>query len=284
MQIIESTDGTDIAYERRGEGPPLVLVHGSAGHHVEWREVVPALAESFAVYAMDRRGRGESGDGPEIRSGGQPDTNASGGADEYAIEREYADVAAMVDHVAAEHDSAEPVSLLGSSYGAICSLHAILETEAVDRLVLYEPPLGDAPEPEGAAAGIEAQIEEEGAEAAVETFLRNALEMNDEEIEAMRGGDLWESRVDAMPALPREIRATQRDLFDPADFGGVSVPTTLLVGDESPARLQDATTAVADALEGSTVVTLEGQGHLAMSEVPGLFVEAVEDALTASAE
>lgn len=261
METIQSTDGTTIAFERRGDGPPLVLVHGSAGHHVEWREVVPSLAESFTVYAMDRRGRGESGD-----------------SEEYAIEREYEDVAAVVDHVAAEHPEA-PMSLIGSSYGAICSLHAVLETDAVDHLVLYEPPLGDAPEPEGAAAGIEAQIEEEGAEAAVETFLRNAIELSDEEIEAMRGDELWESRVDAMPALPREIRATQRDLFDPADFEGVSVPTTLLVGGESPERLQDATEAVADALEDSTVVTLSGQGHLAMSEGPGLFVEKVEDAL-----
>lgn len=267
METIESTDGTTIAYERSGEGPPLVLVHGSAGHHVEWRDVVPGLSGSFTVYAMDRRGRGESGD-----------------SDEYAIEREYADVAAVVDHVAAENGDDEPVSLLGSSYGAICSLHAILETDAVDRLVLYEPPLGDAPEPEGAAAGIEAQIEEEGTAAAVETFLKNAIELTDEEIEAMRGDERWNSRVDAMPALPREIRATQRDLFDPAAFEGVSVPTTLLVGDDSPERLREATEAVANALQGSTVVTLEGQGHLAMSEAPGRFVDVVEDALDSTAD
>lgn len=261
METIESPDGTHIAYERTGEGPPLVLVHGSAGHHVEWREITPPLAESYTVYAMDRRGRGESGD-----------------SEDYSIEREYEDVAAMADHVAAQHPG-ERVSLLGSSYGAICSLHAILETDAVDRLVLYEPPLGDAPEPEGAAGEIEAQIEEEGAEAAVETFLRNALELTDEEIAEMRGGELWASRVDAMPALPREIRATQRDLFDPAAFDGASVPTRLLVGSESPKRLQDATAAVADALEDSTVVTLSGQGHLAMSEAPAVFVGAVEDVL-----
>jgi len=266
METIESTDGTTIAYERTGEGPPLVLVHGSAGHHVEWQEVVPALSASFTVYAMDRRGRGESGD-----------------SGEYAIEREYEDVAAVVEHVATGHPE-EPVSLLGSSYGAICSLHAILVTDAVDRLVLYEPPLGDAPEPDGAAAGLEAQIEEEGAAAAVEAFLRNALELSDEEIEAMRGDERWESRVDAMPALPREIRATQRDLFDPEAFDGVSVPTTLLVGGESPERLQDATDAVADALADSQVVTLSGQGHLAMSEAPGLFVGAVEDALVSGTE
>ena len=266
METIQSADGTTIAYERRGEGPPLVLVHGSAGHRAEWREVLPALAGSFTVYAMDRRGRGASGD-----------------RDEYAIEREYEDVAAVVDHVAAEHEG-EPLALLGASYGAICALHAVLETDAVDRLVLYEPPLGDAPEPEGAAEGIEAQIEEEGAEAAVETFLRNALELTDEELDEMRGDELWNSRVDAMPALPREIRATQRDLFDPAAFDGVSVPTTLLVGSESPRPLRDASQDVAAALEDSRVVTLDGQGHLAMTEAPGLFVDAVEDALGTGSE
>ena len=75
-----SEDGTPIAAWRSGEGPPLVLVHGAAADHSRWAPVLPALEARFTVVAIDRRGRGQSGD-----------------AREYAIEREYEDVAAVVE-------------------------------------------------------------------------------------------------------------------------------------------------------------------------------------------
>ena len=54
-----------IAYQRAGQGPPLVLVHGTADDHNRWLPLLPALAEHFTVYALDRRGRG--GSDPTIR-------------------------------------------------------------------------------------------------------------------------------------------------------------------------------------------------------------------------
>jgi pimeloyl-ACP methyl ester carboxylesterase len=79
METITSRDGTPIAYERSGEGPPLVLVHGMTSTHRSW-ELLPELREHFTVYAMERRGRGESGD-----------------AAEYSLEREVEDVVALID-------------------------------------------------------------------------------------------------------------------------------------------------------------------------------------------
>lgn len=80
METVRSKDGTRIAYERSGKGSPLVLVHGTTGNHLSFRLVQPLLAEHFTVYAVDRRGRGESGDTPD-----------------YAIKREFEDLAALVD-------------------------------------------------------------------------------------------------------------------------------------------------------------------------------------------
>jgi pimeloyl-ACP methyl ester carboxylesterase len=113
-----SSDGTHTGYWRTGEGPPLVLVHGTSADHTRWDPVLPALEEHFTVYAVDRRGRGESGD-----------------AAEYPLEREVEDVVAVVDSIGA------PASLLGHSYGAICSLEASRLSARVRRFVLYEPPL-----------------------------------------------------------------------------------------------------------------------------------------------
>ena len=67
-----SRDGTDIGYWISGEGPPLLLVHGAFGDHARWDALRPYLEPHFTVHAMDRRGRGASGD-----------------AADYAVEREF---------------------------------------------------------------------------------------------------------------------------------------------------------------------------------------------------
>lgn len=50
-----------IHFVRRGEGPPLLLLHGIPQTHVMWHKVAPALAEHFTVIAADLRGQGDSG-------------------------------------------------------------------------------------------------------------------------------------------------------------------------------------------------------------------------------
>ena len=65
MEKVISRDGTKIAYHRRGSGPPLILVHGiGAANPIAWTAVFPDLAQNFTVFALARRGRGASGDGP----------------------------------------------------------------------------------------------------------------------------------------------------------------------------------------------------------------------------
>ena len=109
---VVSKDGTPIAVWRSGEGAPLVLIHGAAADHNRWAPVLPALEERFTVLAVDRRGRGQSGD-----------------ATDYALEREYEDVVAVVE------SAGEGVSVLGHSYGGICALEAALLTDGIRNLV-----------------------------------------------------------------------------------------------------------------------------------------------------
>ena len=134
MQTATSRDGTHIAFWRSGGGPPLFLVHGTtADHTTTWRFVLPELQQHFMVYAMDRRGRGDSGDCPG-----------------YDLQREAEDLAAVADSIGA------PVSLLGHSHGALCAIEAALITTNVRRLILYEGvPLRGSDyfrRPEGASA------------------------------------------------------------------------------------------------------------------------------------
>lgn len=116
MQTVSSKDGTMIALWKSGSGPPLVLIHGSTADHTRWNPILPDLEQRFTVYAVDRRGRGKSTD-----------------SSEYAVEREFEDVVAVVDSID------KPVNLLGHSFGALCCLEAPLLTEKINRLILYEP-------------------------------------------------------------------------------------------------------------------------------------------------
>ena len=105
MMRVRSRDGTEIAYWTSGEGPPLVVVHGTPADHTRWRPLLPYLEPHLTVHAMDRRGRGASGDAPD-----------------YGLAREYEDVAAVVDAVA--EASGAPVDLYGHSHGGIVAFGA----------------------------------------------------------------------------------------------------------------------------------------------------------------
>ena len=116
---VVSGDGTQIAYWSSGEGPPLVVVHGTPADHTRWRPLLPYLEPYASVHAMDRRGRGASGDGPD-----------------YELVREYEDVAAVVDAVAAA--SGTPVDLYAHSHGGIVAFGAATLMSSIRRLVLSE--------------------------------------------------------------------------------------------------------------------------------------------------
>jgi pimeloyl-ACP methyl ester carboxylesterase len=65
MKKIVSFDGASIAYLTSGTGRALVLVHGTTADHTRWQALLPLLEPHVTVYAMDRRGRGASGDAPD---------------------------------------------------------------------------------------------------------------------------------------------------------------------------------------------------------------------------
>lgn len=254
-ETVTSANGTPIAYWRSGEGPPLMLVHGTTADHSRWKPVLPALEEHFTVYAVDRRGRGDSGD-----------------AEDYAIEREFEDVAAVVDTIG------EPANLLGHSYGALCALEAALLTPNVRKLVLYEPPMevtGERLNPPGIVDRLEALLEAGDKEEVVATMLREVAGVPPEVVEYMRSLPAWQARVDTAHTIPRELRAAEAYRFDPERFGNLEVPTLLLLGGESPAILEEAEKAVAEALPNSRIVVMPGQGHVAIDTATDLFTTEV---------
>jgi pimeloyl-ACP methyl ester carboxylesterase len=257
---VTTEGGMPVAYWRYGKGPPLVLVHGPAADHSRWGPVLPALEKRFTVYAVDRRGRGGSGD-----------------ADDYAVEREFEDVVAVVDSLG------EPVNLLGHSYGGLLALEAALLTPNVHRLVLYDPGIevaGAEIYPREVIERMEAMLEAGDRAGVVETTMREVAGLTPEVIEHMRAQPIWQARVAAAHTIPRELRAVKAYGFDPERFKGLMVPTMLLSGGASPAALRKAAEAADEALPDSRIVVMPGQGHAAIDTGTDLFTAEVLRFLT----
>lgn len=260
---VTSKDGTAIGYTRHGAGPAMVLVHGATSERSRWRPVLAALASRFTVYAMDRRGRGASKD-----------------AKEYSIEREFADVAALVDSIG------EPVAVVSHSYGAICALEATRLTANIQRLVLYEPPIAtqamtaaEAGALEETIAEIERRLAKDDRAGALEAFYTRNLRMPPEEQEAVKRLPSWPARLALAHTLPRELRETRRYRFDAERFKTHAVPTLLVLGGDSVPRYHDATALLQRSLAGSRLAVLAGQKHTAIDAAPELFAATVLDFL-----
>jgi pimeloyl-ACP methyl ester carboxylesterase len=258
MEQVYSIDGTLIGYQCSGTGNPLLLVHGTSADHRRWSKVLPHFERHFAVYAMDRRGRGGSGDSLD-----------------YDLMREAEDVAAVAD--AAHQQSGLPVCVLGHSYGAVCSLEAALLTDNLSQLILYEPPLPtglpmyapDVPD------RIQSLVDSGDFEAALLVHFREIVRMPEHELEIYRTLPMWQGRIQLAPTLTREMVIDQKYHFEAEKFAGFQVPTLLLLGSDSPPIFRRAIELLDSALPRSRVVELPGQQHIAMDTNPDLFVSEV---------
>jgi pimeloyl-ACP methyl ester carboxylesterase len=260
MPQVVSRDGTKIAYWTSGDGPPLLIVHGTSGSHERFAPLLPFLEPHATVHAMDRRGRGGSGDAPE-----------------YDLQREFEDVAAAVDAIAAA--SGAKVDVYGHSYGGECAFGAALLTSNIRSLVLYEgwPPV--MPEklkfPIGVEERLDALVTSGDREAALELFWREVVKVSEEDIRVIRAQPTWPSRVATVHTITREFRAFFKDAFDPERAARITVPVLLLAGTDTPEELRDDPETVAAALPDARIAVLEGQQHIADVLAPELFAEPV---------
>jgi pimeloyl-ACP methyl ester carboxylesterase len=253
---VVSQDGTAIAVWRSGDGPPLVLVHGAAADHSRWAPVLPALEQRFTVLAVDRRGRGESGD-----------------AETYAIAREFEDVAAVAEW------AGDGVAVLGHSYGGICAVEAALLTDSIGRLVLYEPPMGFLKSPPDVVQRLQALLDAGERDQLLGFFMAELAGLPPEQIELLRSLPAWEARLAVAHTIPREERASREYAFDPERFRDLHVPALFLQGGDSREPFRAAGEALAAALPDCRIAVMPGQRHAAMDTGTELFVAEVSSFL-----
>jgi pimeloyl-ACP methyl ester carboxylesterase len=228
------------------------MVHGAGSGRWGFDLVRPLLEPRFTVWAVDRRGRGDSGDG-----------------DGYSVERECEDVAAVV------REAGEGALLFGHSYGALVSAGAAGRLDGLERLVLYEPPMGGVLADVAWSERFEAHLAAGDPDAAVRLFLHDVGGYSHVEIDVMEGTPAWQERLAVAPTVPRELHAERALATGALGLERLDLACLLLVGSESPAWARRSTEAFAAAIPGAEVRTLEGHGHGAAVSGPALLADEI---------
>jgi pimeloyl-ACP methyl ester carboxylesterase len=259
MQRISSPVGAIVSYDKYGSGPPLVLVHGAfSDHKTNWEFVKPLFEKQFTVYAVARRGRGQ--------------TDATEG---HSLEDESRDVVAVIQSIG------EPVFLLGHSYGAHTAVAAAAKVQdQVRKLVLYEAAWPSVVGKE-ALARLEELAHAGDWEGFAVTFFRDQLSVPVEELDELRATELWPPIIADAEASLRDLRALSRYDFNAARFRDLRVPVLLQIGTESPRDLY-VTDALAAVLPDVRIGELPGQAHEGMTTAPQMYAEAVSRFLLSS--
>jgi pimeloyl-ACP methyl ester carboxylesterase len=247
MRTAVSADGTTIAYEVSGSGPPLVIVDGAMCYRDSGpsRPLAAELAADFTVYVYDRRGRGES-------------QNA-----ECTPEREVEDLEAVVK------EAGGTAYVFGSSSGAMLALEAAHAGVGMTKLAMYEPPLivddTHAPAPSAALAEMRAMVAEDRRGDAVTAFMKS-VDVPGFGIVMMRLLPAWKKLKGVAHTLPNDLALLDglrqgRPL--PADrWTTAAVPTLVADGGKSPDYMRNSAAAMAAVLPNARHETVPGQTHL----------------------
>jgi pimeloyl-ACP methyl ester carboxylesterase len=256
MRTIVTPSGKVVSYEKRGSGPPLVLIHGAfSDHRTNWEFVQPIWQSEFTTYAIARPGRGQTP-----------------AAANRALEDDARDAVALIDSIG------EPVFLLGHSFGAHVALAAAAMTPArVRKLVLYEAPWPSAFS-RSSMAPLEALAAAADWDGLTTAFFRDLLHVPAEELDRLRPTPLWPPMVDDAPASLADLRALAGYDFRPDALLDLPTPVLLQLGTESPRHFY-ATDALAAILPDAHIVELAGQAHEGMTTAPLQYAESVRSFL-----
>jgi pimeloyl-ACP methyl ester carboxylesterase len=249
METTKSADGTVIAYDRTGDGPPLVV---SVGAFCTRHSFVPPdeLTQQFTVCTYDRRGRGDSGDI-------QP----------YSPEREYEDLAAVAAAVTAGTN--HRAFVFGHSSGAAIALRAAAAGVPLAAIVAYEAPFGneDTRQPGvDPAEHIRALVRAGQRREAVMFWMRDVVRLPAEVVAMMERGP-WIKGMEALtPTLPYDLAVTDGGIPAP-ELARITVPVLVLGGKNSPAWFQRSVADQSAAIPDSRLTMLDGYDHNAPPEV-----------------
>lgn len=238
-----SRDGTALAFDVAGDGPPLVYVTGACCYRRFGPVAQDArtFATAFRVLTYDRRGRGDSGD-----------------AASWSLDAEVGDLELMIDALGGQ------AFIYGHSSGAVLALHAAHRLgDKVLGTMLYDASwvADQTAQAEYATlrADVEGLLDASRYAAALRRFLRG-IGMPRAFISLLPLTPWWRSLVALAPTLRYDMALTA----DPPPVeiaANVGSPLHVLVGERSPAELHAVAQMLGRATDGP-VTTLAKQNHM----------------------
>jgi pimeloyl-ACP methyl ester carboxylesterase len=241
MNTVTSKDGTSIAFDRMGEGSPVILVSGGSTDRMANAPLAELLASDFTVFNYDRRGRGPSGDTPR-----------------YAVEREVEDIDAVVGAAGGS------AFLYGTSSGAALALEAAASGLSISKLALWEPPFildENARPPADQVQQYNRMIAEGRRGDAVEYFMTKVVGMPAEFAAQARTQPWWPAQEALAHTLAYDATIMRDYSLPIAQASSVKAPTLVIAGGASFPFMRETAEALARAVPNGTTRTLEGQTH-----------------------
>jgi pimeloyl-ACP methyl ester carboxylesterase len=242
METVASADGTPIAYDRYGDGPPLITAAGAFCARATTEPLARALARQFTVLNYDRRGRGDSGDTAP-----------------YAVEREIGDLAALI---AAAGGAA---AVFGHSSGATLALKAAASGLPITHLVLYEPPFNPDDSfprlPAGLAGELAGLVAAGRRGDAVELYQTRAVGLPEPVVAQLRNAPFRPALEAIAHTLAYDAAVIGDRSLPAAMLGTITIPALVITGEQSPPFLTGAAKAAAAALPAGQLAVLPGQTH-----------------------
>ncbi|HYX11068.1 MAG TPA: alpha/beta hydrolase [Candidatus Acidoferrum sp.] len=255
---VTSKDGTKLAVDIAGSGPPIVLVSGGSVDRSSNAELANVLASGVTTYNFDRRGRGDSGDTLP-----------------YAVEREIEDIEAIIELAGGR------AHLYGASSGAALALEAAAAGAPVDKLVLWEPPYNLDPEGRPPADSVE-QLDRMVAEGrrgdAATFFMVDMVRMPAEFAAFAKTQPWWPAQEAIAHTLAYDARVMGDYSVPVATARRVRVPTLILTGGDSFPFLKPTADALVAAMPDARTTVLPGQQHNVDAAVLGPAIAAFLEA------
>ena len=245
MDRTTSADGTTIAYEKDGDGPAIVFVTGAFNDHHRLAPLAAALRDDFTVVVYDRRGRGESGDGPS-----------------YAIEREIEDLAAVIEAAGGS------AYVYGTSSGAALALRAAAAGVPITKLAVFEAPFvvdgSRKPIPSTWVADLRGLADQPGS--AIKYFMTRGIGLPGFVVSLMKLMPAWKGMKAVAHTIWYDAEVVGRNAFgqplDASQWAGIEVPALVVGGGKSPRWMRTSVRAVADAVPGASYREIAGQNHM----------------------
>lgn len=248
---VKSKDGTRVVYHLRGQGTPLLILHGGWSSAEAYKPLGRILSADYQVVLVERRNYGVSETGPRPHN----------------FLRDGEDIRAVIDALGRD------VYLFGHSGGALASLHAVLvSTQGIEKLAVYEPPItAGGPAADGVLKRYEAFLKDKNYDGAVTVGLKDLIGYSD--ADAQRLGPIYKQRL--QPAnwngAIYDVEGLRAMKPDASAWVSLKLPVLLIVGERSNEHpLLDSSRALKAAVPGSTMVTLAGQEHGATALAPDM--------------